>query len=179
MSRQSKGGARDHVVSRRGVLGAAVSAVMVTPLLASGTAGADDSLGVSSRDGLPDVRALLYPLREGATLGAWVVVKMHEGLQGGALVVELEDQRGARFQVDICRRDDAPDAPVPPARTARCDLVLANGGQGGRMTDESQGLAAMALADVIRTNEHGIDLGALSTLRHRLRSRRRQVVRHV
>jgi hypothetical protein len=111
--------------------------------------------------------ALLSPLALGSSIGSWRIVGLGQ-LHAGAVSVQLSGVDEEKFHIDICARDDVPGAPVPPARTDLCDLFVANEGAGSDPTNEDQGLAAMALAEVIRSHEHRIDLRGLLTLRARL-----------
>jgi hypothetical protein len=112
--------------------------------------------------------ALLAPLSAGAKLGAWLIHRIG-ALNAGAVAVELLGRNGERFHLDICACDREVGAAEPPARTARCDIFVANEGAGNDWTVEDHGLAAMALAELVRTNEHRVDLRGLETLRTRLR----------
>jgi hypothetical protein len=80
----------------------------------------------------------------------------------------LLDEGGGEFQLDIYARDSAADALLPPGRSAKFDVFLANGGSGSMASDESHGLAAMAVADVLRQNEATLDCSDFVTLRARL-----------
>lgn len=110
---------------------------------------------------------LLYPLVAGSPLDRWTVLRLLPVEHGAASIV-VSDGSGRTFQLDLCLRDDAPDAPVGPARTEHFDVFVANHGDGAKVTDEEQGLAAMALAEVVRGNEHGVDRSHFKTLRQRL-----------
>ena len=118
-----------------------------------------------------DPAALLAPLHDGSKLGPWQLQAI-SAVHAGAVTVRLRDARGRCLCVDICARDDAPGALLGPARTARHDLFLANECDGERPTHEDHGLATMALAEIIRTNEHGVQLEGMLTLRDRLRLHR-------
>ena len=109
--------------------------------------------------------SLVAPLAAGSQLGAWRVVGI-VGARAGAVTVGLETASATRFFLDVCLRDDS--GPTPPARTSRCDVFVANEGNGGLPTVEEQGLAAMAVAEVVRANENGCDLSGLMTHRARL-----------
>lgn len=119
---------------------------------------------------------LLAPLTVGAQLGEWTVVGMGV-LHAGAVGVDLATARGDVFHIDICARDGGLGAPTPPAATDRCELFVANEGKGQDPTRESHGLAAMALAEIVRTQEHRVDLRGLRTLRERLAHHGEEVVR--
>ncbi len=80
----------------------------------------------------------------------------------------MSDALGQRFQIDICARDDEPGADRGPGRTERFDLIVANRGDGSTSTHEDHGLAAMALAEVVRANEQVVDASVFRTLRQRL-----------
>jgi hypothetical protein len=99
-------------------------------------------------------------------------------VHAGAVTVRLGDADGEPFCVDICAHDAGHGALVGPARTARYDLFLANEGNGAQATKEDHGRAAMALAEIIRTNEHGVELQGMLTLRDRLRLHRDSVGQH-
>jgi hypothetical protein len=100
-------------------------------------------------------------------LGDWTIEKAGQ-LHAGACTLEVSYRGGSRFFLDICSRDNALAAPHPPAQTSRCDLFIANEGNGSTATLEQQGLFAMAIAEVVRGNEAGMDLSGLLTLRERL-----------
>ena len=163
--------------SRREVVGWLGAATLVVPTLGSAPAAA----AAPSRDADPIPRVLsaadlLAPLQPGASLGSCTLLRFGT-LHAGAVSVEISTPDAAPFFIDICARDDGPGAPAPPARTSRCDLFLANEGSGTDPTHETQGLAAMALAEIIQTNEHRADLRGLLTLRQRLDRHRSEVVR--
>ena len=120
--------------------------------------------------------SLLAPLAVGSHLGRWRVENMGR-FHAGAVSVQLSNASGQRYFVDICARDYGMGAPIPPARTDLCDLFVANEGSGHDPTIEDQGLAAMALAGVLRSNEHSADLRGLLTLRNRLANHGDCVVR--
>ncbi|MFW5740114.1 MAG: hypothetical protein ACOC1F_07090 [Myxococcota bacterium] len=110
---------------------------------------------------------LLAPLAIGSQIGAWTVVRFG-ALHAGAVGVELRGPAGDAFHIDICARDTTLGSPSAPASTDRCELFVANEGSGHDPTQEQQGLAAMALAEIVRTHEHQLDLSGLLTLRERL-----------
>lgn len=80
----------------------------------------------------------------------WTLEGIHP-LHLGAVPVSLRGPHGEHVQVDILRRDDG--GPAPVARTRHYALHVANRGDGRRPTVETQGLAVMALADVLRDRE--------------------------
>ena len=78
-------------------------------------------------------------------------------------VLTLKDNKGAEHIVDICRRTNKAKLRGPVARTNDYVLYLRNGAKGSRPTNESVGLAIMALGDVIQTNEkNSIPLNLIS-----------------
>lgn len=125
----------------------------------------------------PDWR-LIAPLQVGSALGAWTVVGM-TAVRAGAVTVVLANQQGDSYPVDICLRDDGSDAPAPPARTALYDIFVANEGSGSTPTHEDHGLAAMAVAEVVRANEHGARIDGLSTQRQRMTRHRDKIMRGI
>jgi len=98
-------------------------------------------------------------------------------LNAGAVSVQLSGDDGELFYVDICARDRGHNAPVAPASTDLCDLFVANEGSGHDPTIENQGLAAMALAEVVRSNERDVDMNGMLTLTARLENHGDSVVR--
>lgn len=136
-------------VSRRFVVGALGSSVAIAPLLSP-------TLAVAAAPPPSEVaRELLAPLREGARLARWVVRRVAP-LSQGAVTVTLAGEDGREFHVEILARDPSPLALRPPAVTAKLALHVCNGGDGWLPTCEEQGLAAMALAEVIARNEQAI-----------------------
>jgi hypothetical protein len=110
----------------------------------------------------------LSPLAAGAKLGSWQVVEISE-LADGAISVILQDAAGRHFQLDVCARDRNHAGPRGPGETERFDVYLANSGDGQLRTHENHGLAAMAIADVVRGNEANLDAAGFLTLRERER----------
>jgi hypothetical protein len=123
-----------------------------------------------------EVSQLFSPLVAGAALGRWTVEEILPLAEGAASVV-LSDRRGERFQLDVCARDDASDARRGPGASERFEVFLANLGDGTTSTHEDHGLAAMALAELIRGNEQHVDHTAFQTLRQRVEAHRAR--RHV
>lgn len=137
-------------------------------LLAQGGRRAARSVGVASPGGrAAELSELLAPFSEGSRVGRWKVVRLGT-LTDGASSVVMQDARGATFQLDICARDDSHAAPVPPARSECFDVFLSNRGSGKTASYEQHGLAAMAIADVIRQNEARLQRDGYHTLRERL-----------
>jgi len=98
--------------------------------------------------------ALVSPLTAGSKLGRWNVVQVCP-VQGGAASVLLSDVTGASFQLDIVARTGVTSN--APGVTQHFEVLVLNQGDGRTATREDHGLAAMALADVIRSNEHSLD----------------------
>ena len=162
-------------ISRRrwvSLLGLAAAAVPCRSLLAAGKP-ASRPVGAQPADSQSG-SALLAPLRAGSTLGAWTVEAISV-VHAGAVTVRLHDASGSVFCVDICARDARLGAMTGPARTVHFDLFLANEGDGDRPTNEDHGRAALALAEIIRTNEQSVVLPGMLTLRDRLRLHRERV----
>jgi hypothetical protein len=169
---------RKDEVSRRFVVGAlgvgaASAAVGVAERFeVSSRAGAAPGDSPESAESTPTSTAsapelsLLAPLVAGARLGRWTVDELIP-IKDGALSVVLRDAQERRFQVDICARDAAPDARRAPGHSEHFEVFLANQGDGDTSTHEDHGLAAMALADLIRANEHRVERTAFQTLRER------------
>lgn len=98
----------------------------------------------------PAVRALFGDLSDGTALERWRIVRVHDVFRG-AIPVELAMPDGARFEVDVLRRD--PAGPEGIGHTDDLALYLANGGGGSTATVEEQGLGVMALARALGARE--------------------------
>lgn len=118
--------------------------------------------------------ALVAPLKAGDKLDRWTVENLHP-VENGAASVVLSDAKGQRFQLDICARDTS-RAAAGPGNTEAFEICLANRGDGSTSTFEEHGLAAMALAEVIRANEHNVERTAFDTLAARVAVARVHVV---
>lgn len=164
-------------VSRRHMVGWMGAAAVAVPSLASaGTPNRWDSPEEAAAVPALSAADLLAPLAVGSQLATWRIERLGR-LFAGAVSVELSDASGERFIVDICARDSGVGAAEPPARTERCDLFVANEGSGHDPTHEDHGLAAMALAEIVRSHEHHADLSGLLTLQSRLALHGDEVVR--
>lgn len=148
-------------VSRRQLVGMVATAAAVVPALSSTPAVSAPATQEKAREDL------LAPLQPGSPLGEWTIVAIGS-VRAGALSLALKDVNGVRFFVDICKRDDAPGAAQPPARTDLYDLFLSNDGDGATATTESHGLATFALAEIVRSNEHSVRLDGMLTRQERL-----------
>ena len=120
--------------------------------------------------------ALVAPLVAGSQLGAWRVERGSE-VRHGAVTIALRDAHGEEFFLDVCHRDNGLGAPQPPARSERCEVFVANVGDGAKPTNEAHGQAAMALAEILRANEQRAGVAGLLTLRDRLARFPGQVLR--
>lgn len=96
--------------------------------------------------------ALLAPLSKGESVGrGWSVTELSP-VQGGASVLNLCHRDGRTARVHICaQRGKATGV----ARTYLLDLVLMDGGDGDKRTDESLGRVIRTLAKRIARNELG------------------------
>ena len=169
----------DENVSRRaalkllgvGVAGAAVSGATEASArpVEVGVAGTSNGANpvLAEQHALEPSAALLAPLGPGETLGSWRIEQVLP-LADGATSVVLSDRDGVAFQLDVCKRDPEPGAPRGPGVCERFEVFLANLGDGSTGTHEDHGLAAMALAEVVRGNESALSLDGFLTLRERV-----------
>ena len=106
---------------------------------------------------------LLAPLTAGAAVGRGWRIEAMTGVSQGATVVALAHADGRVARVHVCAHDGAPRG---VGHTALFDLILMDGGDGKRQTDEDIGCVVLGLASVIRTNElaKDADLRALARL---------------
>ncbi len=114
---------------------------------------------------------LVAPLAPGSRLDLWTVERVIATENGAASVI-VSDASKQTFQLDICARDDSPGAAAAPGRSEYFEVFVANRGDGTTATVEDHGLVAMALADVIRSNEQHVDLSEYLTLAERLSAAR-------
>jgi len=154
----------DQAVSRRAVLGYAGAGVAAASVPSAAEA-------KPARQKTRGIAQLLAPLGPGAELGRWRVEALVEP-SGGAASVLLVDERGQRFQLDICARDPSPLALRGPAVTEHFEIFLANQGDGATGTREDHGLGAMALGEIIRSNEAHADRSGFLSLAERSDPRR-------
>jgi hypothetical protein len=147
---------------------AAGAALAVIPARSANASASVPDTDLPASSQLSVAEQLIAPLREGASIGSWRVQSTTE-VRTGAITVNLSDEAGHTYPIDLCLRDDTPGAAVPPARTTFFDVFAANGGKGDTPTSERHGLAAMALAEVIRTNEPHITVDGVMTQRDRIR----------
>ena len=156
-------------VSRRRMMALLGAGAAMVPALAHAAPGSRS--GATNRAAAlqnePTALALLAPLAAGSQLASWRVEQIST-VRYGAVTVGLRDAAGQVFFLDICGHDSGPLAPVAPGRSELYDVFVANLGDGSRPTDESHGLAAMAVAEVLRTNEHRVSVAGFLTLRDRL-----------
>lgn len=113
--------------------------------------------------------AVLSPLEAGAEVAAgWRVAEL-AGVADGSFVLTLENARGRRQRVHVCRHEGAPQGIV---HTRKFDLVMMNGGDGETPTEESLARALVGVGQVIARNEldeaHRPVIEALMTHEERL-----------
>ena len=170
----------DRSVSRRIVVGALagglVGAQVSTMSLAPDANGASKTL--AGAQPIPAERRLLSPLAAGSQLLAWEVIAI-EPLELGAVRVELRGGEGVAFRIEVLARDASPLALKPPAETERFALYVSNGGDGRMATVEQQGLAAMALAQIVAANEPHLSSEGFLTHRERIAEHPVALLRHM
>jgi hypothetical protein len=171
----------DQSVSRRLALGTIAGGVVGATLVSASLAGGDDLAPepVTETDAqLPREASLLAPLAAGSRILSWSVVAI-EPLTMGAVRVQLEGESGVAFAVEVLARDGSPLAARPPARTENFALYVSNGGDGRMPTAEEQGLAAMALAQIVARNEAHVSSEGFLTQGERLDAHPVALLRHV
>lgn len=95
----------------------------------------------------------------GKDLGPYRVASVGR-IERGGVPVEMTTTDGVRFRVDVLRFDATQGLPGIGTLGA-VSVYLRNGGKGGKSTDETQGLGAMALADELsRREREGITVPA-------------------
>jgi hypothetical protein len=106
--------------------------------------------------------ALVDPIAVGSRFGRWKVVAIHP-VEEGALRVDVSGEDGHVFAIEILARDPSPMTAQPPAVTEGLALYVRNGGDGWSPTVEEQGLAAMALAQLLASQGKGAAITGLLT----------------
>ncbi|MBI5537558.1 MAG: hypothetical protein HY898_32850 [Deltaproteobacteria bacterium] len=167
------------MVSRRQLMGLLGLAAVVVPAGSAWAGGGSTRRQsppapppVASGSGCP----IVAPLQAGSRIGAWTVEGI-SAVHAGAVTLTLRDPSGAGFHLDLCRRDRGMGAPAAPAHTDLFEIFLANEGDGSRPTHEDHGQAALAVAEIVRANEHAVKLEGMLTLRERLSRFPREVGR--
>lgn len=169
----------DQSVSRRTIVGALAGSVVgakVASMLSSSSAEADAEL--ASGEPLPGKRHLLAPLAIGARLLSWEIVAI-EPLELGAVRVQLQGENGVAFCTEVLARDGSPLSQRPPAETERFAIYVSNGGDGRMPTVEEQGLAAMALSQIVARNEAHVSTDGFLTHRDRIAGHPVALLEHV
>lgn len=117
---------------------------------------------------------LFRGLSSGSVVAGCTVLGIGD-LVNGAVGIALRDRAGTRFGVEVCARDAS--APRGPGETQHFSLYVVNEGDGAMPTYEEHGLAAMAIADVVRRNESGADVRDFLTLDERLARHAATIIR--
>jgi len=161
-------------VSRRLFVGVMGGGVLAAPVLASARpkatsqetpTSAPERLTSATRE---NVARLLQPLAAGSRLARWTIVQI-DPVVNGCVCVKVRTDDGHTFDLDVLARDTSAMAQRPPAETERHAIFVVNGGDGWSPTQEEQGLAAMALAEVIAKNERDVRLAGFLTHAARIR----------
>jgi len=171
----------DQSVSRRIVVGAIAGGVVgakVASVTSFSSAGADAESALAEGTPLPRERHLLSPLAEGSHLLSWEIVAI-EPFAMGAVRVQLRGDDGTEFGVEVLARDGSPLALKPPAETEQFAIYVHNGGDGRAPTVEQQGLATMALAQIVARNEPHVSTEGFLTHRERIAEHPVALLRHV
>ena len=104
---------------------------------------------------------LLAPLKAGTSVGGRWRLHGLEPVDRGATILSLVHRDGRQARVHICaRRGSARGL----AHTGLFDLVLMDGGQGDRPTDEELGRVLCQIARHIRRNELRVDEDGLRSV---------------
>lgn len=93
---------------------------------------------------------LLAPIVPGSALGLGWRMQGMSAVDRGASIMVLAHESGEIARVHVCGHEGSPKG---LAHTALVDLILMDGGDGGKPTDESVGRVLLAIAEQIRQNE--------------------------
>jgi hypothetical protein len=130
-------------ITRRSAVGLLGAGGLAGALLANGTLSTEIPVQSSAAGTSPEV------LQAGSRFGRWAITRVHE-VARGALQVDVRDQDGHEFALEIMARDGM--ASRPPAEVGALAVYVRNGGDGWSATVEEQGLAAMGLARFLELN---------------------------
>lgn len=129
----------------------ASNALAATPLAKATSTAVNEAASV---DGalMQDLHSLIAPFSvNSAVVGSTLTgVHIDERRRG---VLTLTDRKGDQFLVDVARRSSGSKSSNAIFSTNQYSLYLRNGADGSTRTNEQQGLALMALGDVIGFNE--------------------------
>lgn len=151
---------RRSFVGALGVGAAAAAATSTTQAHAAPSRGSLPLTREQQERQAAELASAVAPLGAGSRLGRWSVERVLP-VAAGAQSLVLRDEAGRSFQLDVCLR--APGV-SSPGGTERFQVFVANGGDGATATVEDHGLAAMAVAEVIRANEQRLDGSAFRAL---------------
>ena len=126
--------------------------------IASGAAVAASGTAAAVSPGIPLFNAgvadppwwILSPLQRGSRLKNGWAVKDLSGVRKGAAVLTVEHSRFGTSEVHLCTHEGKPKGVV---HTALVDLVVMDGGDGDKATNESLGRMLMDLAQRMHRNE--------------------------
>ena len=161
-------------VSRRMIVGLLGSGVALAPAVGQALSRqAPERAEPPKRDAGEE---LLAPLGRGDKIGRFTVDEIRP-LAEGAVTVAVSDADRRAFQLEIMARDASPLAPRAPGETSRFAIYVRNGGDGFAPTNEEQGLAAMALAEIVKRNEAGVSVEGFLTHEGRFSQHRRSLLK--
>lgn len=160
-------------VTRRLFVGVVGGSAFVAPGLASALAGQTSE--ADAQNGLPptpeNIAKLLAPLAPGKKLARWTIVSV-EPMSSGSVRLRAHTADEHEFVLEILARDTSALAQRPPAETERYAVFVSNGGNGWTPTNEEPGLAAMALAEIIKRNEQSVLVSGFLTHGERIEQHR-------
>lgn len=112
---------------------------------------------------------LIRPMKAGDEVASgWRLAAFRGLADDGSFVVTLENAKGRKHRVHICRNDGRPEGLV---HTKKFDLIVMNGGQGDLPTDEGLARAVARLGRTVARNESAVAqsvAGALMSHQQRL-----------
>lgn len=104
--------------------------------------------------------SLLQPLAAGSVVASSTVLSTRVD-EWGTGVVRLRGENGREYRVDVCTRSSSDTQAL--ASTSNYELFVRNGGAGSKKTDEGMAQAALAIANVVSSNEASVAPVALVT----------------
>jgi len=159
-------------VTRRLFVGVVGGGVLAAPVIASADPDSIPAPTATPKQpgDLPatseNIARLLHPLAAGSRLARWTIERV-DALKNGSVRVTVRGDEGPAFDVEILARDPSAVA-RPIAETDRHAFFVVNGGNGWTRTHEEQGIAAMALAEIVRRNEGDVRLSGFLTHAERI-----------
>ena len=162
-------GRRQVLLSVGATVGVAAAASAASVASTANAADPARTRSTSGSDQRARVGLLLGPALAGGALGGWEITSAGS-VRFGAVPLEMRTPSGARFNVELLRRDQA--GPQGIGESEHFAIFVINRGDGATATDEVQGRGVLELRRYLAARERemaaaGLALPEVMTLRER------------